>query len=818
MSGLKLFYSYSHLDAGYRTNLEKWLAVLRNDGLISEWYDGKMIGGDNINQETRRHLREADVVLLLLSQNFLSSKACVTEMKYAFDFTSKKRIVPIILTTCTWKDTECAAVLAFPKDGVPVDRWTSKDDAWLSVYQGVKRVVEHLLQDFDLRKNYEEQLQSIEFVSQRKHKIRLDDIFVFPFLTKQGKDFNGDIVDNDFFENSKNKLITFRGPEMSGKTTLLRKLFVQSIGRNPSVLLDGDYIHKTKDFVGLIRHEFESQITGDFDAWFQLKNKIAFVDNFNHQISSEFIKFLKDNFLQVLLCIDDEEYLVYFKDDVSLADFTVITIKPLSRAKQEDLIRKWMRLTDSTTEAREIDDNEIDRLEEKINGVISSSMIVPRYPFYILSILQTLEAFMPSDQRVTAYGHCYQALVTARLLKKNISPDDLDSCFNYLEYLAYDIYTKSDSADSYLLRDYQDFKQGYRSKFYIKESVLTRLENSEFPIFNALADAVRFEYAYIYYFFLGKYLADKGEKSEVDRLFEDLHSKVNSYAIIFMVHHTQSRELLDTILLHCMCSFDSVGPAKLTTEETRFMTGLIASLPRSIISGRTIEENRKDVRRSQDQSEAAQQDGDSPVELGELYRALKILDILGQILKNRGGSFPKAQVLEMLSQLEDLGLRILSVLLKDLMNPDFKKWLIARLDQEERALAENSKRAMDFEKKLRFVESAIQLFGYIVTVSMISKISYSVNSDKLTEAIRELSDSEDAPSYILVAFLVSMQQNNIDVNWLEEIKRRFERENNHWALRTLSYYVQNHLNTHKVKFEIRQKAYSILDLKYRPNA
>lgn len=818
MSGLKLFYSYSHLDADYRTDLEKWLSVLKNDGLVSEWYDGKLIGGDKIDHETRRHLREADVVLLLLSQNFLASKPCVAEMNYAFDSLSKKRIIPIILKTCTWMDTECREVLAFPKDGVPVDEWTPKEKAWLSIYEGIKTAVQHLSQDFDVRRNYEDELQSVEFVSQRKHRVLLDDTYVYPFLTRQKGDFNGDIVENDFFQDPKNKHIIVRGAELSGKTSLLRKLFLQSVRANPSILLDGEYIHKTKDFGGMIRQEFATQIAGDFDLWLQLRNKTAFVDNYNHRISSDFIKYLKDNFSRVILCLDDEEYLVYFKDDVALAEFAVVAIKPFPRAKQEELIRKWMSLSDVQTAANEIDDIDIDKLEEKINEVISSSMIVPRYPFYILSILQTLEAFMPKDYRVTAYGHCYQALVTARLLKKNIKSDDLDTCFNYLEYLAYDIYSKLDSGELYRISDYESFKKEYRSNFYIGESVLSRLENSDCPILSEVNQTLRFEYPYIYYFFLGKYLAEKGEKSQIDKLFEGLHSKVNSYAIIFMVHHTQNRELLDTILLHCMCSFDSVSPAQLTTEETKFMTALITSLPRSIISNRSVEENRVEVRRSQDEQETtASQNDEPPVELAELYRGLKILDILGQILKNRAGSFPKPEVVEILNQLEDLGLRILSLLLRDLRNPDFKKWLMARLDEEERALAENSRREMEFEKKVQFVENAIQLFGYVVTVSMISKISYAVNSDKLLEAIRELSETKSIPSYALIGFLVSMQQNSLDVKWLEEIQNRFEKEKNHWALRTLSYYVQNHLNTHKVKFETRQKAYGILGLKYRPN-
>ena len=89
-----------------------------------------------------------------------------------------------------------------------------------------------------------------------------------------------------------------------------------------------------------------------------------------------------------------------------------------------------------------ISDGLVDRAEKHVNSVIISDKVVPRYPFYVLSILQTYEAYMPSNLSVTSYGHCYYVLIFASLVRAGISRTDdaINACFNFAEHLAYDIY------------------------------------------------------------------------------------------------------------------------------------------------------------------------------------------------------------------------------------------------------------------------------------------------------------------------------------------------------------------------------------------
>ena len=96
---VKLFYSYSHKDERFRDDMEKHLAVLKDEGLISEWHDRRIVPGQMIHSEIDKHLGEADVVLLLLSPDFLASRECQKEKGKALEIRQQRSavVVPVIL-------------------------------------------------------------------------------------------------------------------------------------------------------------------------------------------------------------------------------------------------------------------------------------------------------------------------------------------------------------------------------------------------------------------------------------------------------------------------------------------------------------------------------------------------------------------------------------------------------------------------------------------------------------------------------------------------------------------------------------------------
>lgn len=185
MEALKLFRSYCHADESFRIELEKWLTTLRTEDLLIEWDDRKVTAGRDFESDIDRNLVDADIVLLLLSQDYIASAACQKEMRYAVANKSRKKVIPIILRPCTWKETECKRLLALPTDGVAIEKWRSREDAWLDVFSGVKKAVHEIRKSFELKEEFTAEIQHIEFVSHNREHLSLNDVFIFPNLTTQ---------------------------------------------------------------------------------------------------------------------------------------------------------------------------------------------------------------------------------------------------------------------------------------------------------------------------------------------------------------------------------------------------------------------------------------------------------------------------------------------------------------------------------------------------------------------------------------------------------------------------------------------------------
>jgi internalin A len=144
---VRLFYSYSHKDEHWRTQLETHLKLLHRRGLIDPWYDRNIEAGDEWKQRIDENLEHADIILLLVSADFIASDYCYEkEMKRAIERQERKeaRVIPIIVRDVDWKDTPFAKLQALPKDGLAITKWSDKDSAWRNVSEGIKKVVEEI--------------------------------------------------------------------------------------------------------------------------------------------------------------------------------------------------------------------------------------------------------------------------------------------------------------------------------------------------------------------------------------------------------------------------------------------------------------------------------------------------------------------------------------------------------------------------------------------------------------------------------------------------------------------------------------------------
>ena len=145
---LRLFISYSHVDQSLKNELVKHLAPLKRLNLIEAWHDGVLKPGDEWEDEIAAELEAADIILLLVSIDFINSQFCYdVELERALERHSEGTavVIPVILRSCHWQQTPFAKLQALPKDAQAINSWSDRDEAFTNVVDGIRSVAEDLL-------------------------------------------------------------------------------------------------------------------------------------------------------------------------------------------------------------------------------------------------------------------------------------------------------------------------------------------------------------------------------------------------------------------------------------------------------------------------------------------------------------------------------------------------------------------------------------------------------------------------------------------------------------------------------------------------
>jgi len=127
-----LFFSYSHADEALRDQLER---------VITTWHDRRIGAGEELDPAIASHVERDDIILLLVSPDFLASDYCYDrEMMRAMERhdAGEAIVIPAILRACHWHGAPFGKLLATPPDGRPVTQWPDRDQAFLEVVKAIQ--------------------------------------------------------------------------------------------------------------------------------------------------------------------------------------------------------------------------------------------------------------------------------------------------------------------------------------------------------------------------------------------------------------------------------------------------------------------------------------------------------------------------------------------------------------------------------------------------------------------------------------------------------------------------------------------------------
>ena len=417
---------------------------------------------------------------------------------------------------------------------------------------------------------------------------------------------------------------------------------------------------------------------------------------------------------------------------------------------------------------------------------------------------------MPDNLSITSYGHCYFVLIISYLTKSGISnaDDQINSCMNFLENLAFQIYNSESNGVSVEGNFFTEFVREYNEQYLIRTSILNRLSGKEYGV---ITPTGQFKNAYMYYYFLGKYLAKQSRENKeiISLMLERNYVSSNCLTIIFMIHHTSDEGIIEDILLRTMCALEEIEPSTLDRKEVRVFQDIVGKLPAELLSGHTVASERKKERNVRDRQEELSGDremektnGGEPIGVvNDIYRILKNNEILGQVLRNKYGSLKRDRISEIIATIGDGGLRLVRLLLSGDEINDYANYVHKK----------NPK--LDINQLKR----AIRGLSFLWTMGNVERIVWALNKPEIRPLVEDVVRGRGTPAYELIEYFLRLDTIlEFSKDEREMLEALWNKHPYPFFRKVVSVRTQHYLNTHQVQREVEQGVCSLLRVKYKP--
>ena len=832
---IRLFISYSHKDEMMISKFLNHLAPLKNNGKIQEWYDRKIMTGECFQDNIDNNLENADIICLMISDNFLASKACLDEKDVALKYRNQKgiRVIPIILSPCSWTmHKELSHLLATPTDGKPVSSFSDLNEGWVNVISWISSVCESVSEIKELKptEQFEVFLNSAEILTKshwNKEVLNLHDIFVYPRLRiYDGEElthrYNTAEIKDDIIRFGK---LLISGENQAGKTTFCKVLF--KIYRELNYI--PIYLEDDNKFLGnpikKLEKAFLKQYNAESFEAYDINRVVPIVDNFHFAKYQE--KYIEQyNSFKYQVLIVDDIFGLNIRNQNLIKEYSKFKIREFTVLERNELIRKWIEIKEDTQ--IQINPNHLQQsidekteLIERSLGKIFGKGIMPSYPFFVLSLLAAHDTRKPLDQEITSQGHCYQALIYLYLRKEGVTNEQIDIYTNFLTELGFKIYKNESNGLSNA--EFEDFINYYTSNFNLPipiTELIKKLGRVNICCFDSL-NQYNFCYSYIYYFFVAKYISEHVENSKelINRIIANLHKDENAYITVFIAHHSKSDYLLDELLLNAEILFEKYQPSTLDANELSFFDKhedkiIQAVLPaythdseaerqKRLVSKSIIEERADDIQPYEDDKPEIEEDETSDL-FANLRLSIKTVEVMGLIIKNRSGSLDLKRLEYIYEQGLKVHLRILSSFIEIIKDKDAEKEIIEFIKERINSIIEERENENEKELSIEKIEKiARDIFWNVnfgVIHGFVTKAIHSLGSSNLMNISLNVSNRENTPSAFIVNQGINMWYGkNLRI---DEIATKLKDVSfSKTAERLMKFKVVEHCRLHKISFK-----------------
>jgi hypothetical protein len=313
------------------------------------------------------------------------------------------------------------------------------------------------------------------------------------------------------------------------------------------ILVDGNDVKNPSqdEFAKVVHRAFDVQYGEDSReryAQLDLKSKVLIIDDFHKaRLSSEgrhlFIECAKRSYGRIILLVDDVFELQGFVSS-ALLSFERCVIRQFGHARRAEMIERWCSLGEQFSGDEEAFRLKVERTEKTIDTLLGRHLL-PAYPFFVLSILQSIEARTSPKTPLGSYGYIYEALITASLSRTS-SSIALETKYTYISMLAYSLFcsNRTGLTEDELWSICDDYFEQYKIRID-KTEILQDIEKASVLI--QKSGEYAFKYPYLYYYFVAYYIQENLKsipegprlREQISTLTKQVHNDDAANILIF---------------------------------------------------------------------------------------------------------------------------------------------------------------------------------------------------------------------------------------------------------------------------------------------
>ena len=675
----------------------------------------------------------------------------------------------------------------------------------------------------------------------RKENLGLSDVFIFPDLEPIKDDDIIQYTDSkellEQIKKEENIKVVIEGEDQSGKTTLLFSYF-QNLYDNGflPIYIRGKCINKT-DIKSILKESIKEQYdSNNVDLIFQQHKKVLLFDNLqntklNSKYKANLLKNLDEQFEHIIISTSNSTITNLAIDELNvLRGYDKYKLLPLGYEKRGELIEQWLRIGINVMTIREEEISKALQLRYNEVNALIGNRLMPSYPIFILTILQSLDTQIFQDFSPTSYAHCYNALIMAGLVKEGLEKQ-LKGYLNLLQELSFYLFNEL-KREYFSITDFEIFFTQFKEKFVpahkTPEPYLKNLTNANILKFDE--EYYSFSYKYIFYFLSAQKIAKEIDQYEdlIYELCNKIHLEKNANILIFLTHHTKAQTLLKHIIFTGNLPFENIYPITLETEDpfTTFIANFVQEIQGEMIQiedrnpneefKNELKENDQ-VERQKSKSNTKENDFEMPKEVIEINQALQTIKILGQIVKNQKDDFEKDKLIELTETAYCSTFRLINFF-AEIFKGEKESIIDAICDDLEEKKKDNITFG-DFLKKIdrdeikKQTTKFLQFISYSICIDGFTNLMFAVGAKDIDEIYNAVSEKIGSSAAKVVTFAIKSYYGNINVKDLENLFK--DVENNHTAKNILRFYVKKHLYTNQIERTKKERIIQIAG--FKPN-